>query len=82
MEQCEGCYTFIKAKDLGKIIESYCRLYYMVKNNFLKTCPCSLCLVKMICKDGCKDYLDTEKQYYDIDLADHLNVVVYGRINR
>ena len=73
MEQCEGCYTLIKGRELGKQMELFCKIYYMLKNDFLKVCPCSYCIVTTVCKDPCKDYLDTENLFHDIELSGHLN---------
>lgn len=58
-DNCEGCYTHITNGNLT------CR--YVVNDG---TCPCSICIIKVMCHDGCKDFDDyvdmiraTEEEY-------------------
>ena len=43
---CKGCLSYIEAS---------CSAFGA--NPYLKNCPCSYCLVKSVCVDGCKEYL-------------------------
>jgi len=51
MEYCKGCYCE----------DNYCELLYMFidKLTDFGVCPCSICLVKVICTNayGCEDYV-------------------------
>lgn len=53
-ENCVGCLlrTSQKYED-GQIYEA-CKLNPVNKNN--EACPCSLCLIKTMCKHGCDEY--------------------------
>jgi hypothetical protein len=53
--QCEGCYSFIMIKE--KNDEDVCT--YNTEN--LGDCPCSNCLIKCMCSDGCEEYCSWTK---------------------
>ncbi len=42
MENCKGCYT-----------EDMCAY-----TGYSETCPCIMCLIKVVCKKSCKERLD------------------------
>ncbi len=58
---CEGCLTKEVCEDGGKP-------YYKEKYNI--KCPCGMCLIKVICKDPCEDYLDFDVEIHNCSLED------------
>ncbi len=57
---CPGCATYVK---VGRIIRDTINAPQCVINPYHKrrTCPCSKCLIKMICEETCdklEDYRD------------------------
>jgi hypothetical protein len=48
---CEGCLSHIYFLEKGEVI--YCTLK---EYNDEGQCPCSRCIVKMICEHACNDY--------------------------
>lgn len=54
-EDCEGCLTIDRCQDEGN---PYYRGKYNIK------CPCTICLVKVVCGTPCEDYMAFEAEIY------------------
>lgn len=74
-KSCEGCGSAVNARKSG-MNPGGCVLFSMqerddhIKQN-IDQCPCNKCLVKMMCVDGCDDYINfsdhiliTSKRHY------------------
>jgi len=59
---CNGCFCSALAKASGTDLNLVCHgkptSYY---KDMLTVCPCSDCLVKMVCQDPCKKYKSYKK---------------------
>ena len=51
-KNCEGCYAYIQAKEDDNLKGLVCDLISSYKN---KICPCSICIIKVICDTCCKE---------------------------
>ncbi len=51
-DSCKGCYIY--ENNIHGCSTSY--------SSNVTNCPCQNCIVKMICKMGCQDYKDCEKE--------------------
>lgn len=47
--ECEGCLSYRKNCEIRRLEH----LYGMYD---IKKCPCSICLLKVICQDACEEY--------------------------
>lgn len=59
---CEGCRSY------AGIDSMYCS--YMKFNQNSK-CPCTLCIVKMVCLKACQDWKQFKKRSYELDKISH-----------
>jgi hypothetical protein len=51
LDHCQTCSTYVFSKDL--FIEELCTIHILFGSEKLKPCPCSECIVKMMCTDQC-----------------------------
>jgi len=56
-----------------KSCQSCTSSYYcdFVMNNTTKTCPCKICLLKMICTDSCKLFEDAYEDIFNFKPSPH-----------
>ena len=57
---CEGCYSYEEGDEIIN-----CEI---APSNNISKCPCSRCLIKVMCKVGCDDF----ENYYDKFLKDRV----------
>jgi len=57
-EHCKGCVSYLIAEYINSISTSASRFRICgyAKNNKDGKCPCSACVVKVMCVDPCDDY--------------------------
>jgi len=72
---CKGCYTLSYVYLYGPKLECT-----YVRYNKDGQCPCTKCIVKMICQQGCPEY-DTYKRRFNSRL-EALNLRLNGGVNR
>lgn len=51
MNYCEGCFSYIYSTDTGEML---CCMFKVFNDE--GQCPCTLCVVKMMCENACNDY--------------------------
>lgn len=75
MENCDGC--------LIKCTHYKAYSYKLISKPVLIKCPCSKCLVKMVCLEGCEDFDKYSKmtigEIRDLEAASKLIGHIYTR---
>lgn len=51
MDYCDGCFSYVYSVSRGKIL--YCSFK---EYNEEGQCPCTTCVVKVMCEHACNDY--------------------------
>ena len=53
-DYCDGCFSKHSHRKHGVLIQPCCNMGYNDKGQ----CPCTLCIVKMMCDSSCDDYFN------------------------
>lgn len=53
MKYCEGCCS----REPGCVVMIHIEYTIEKKGVMLNECPCSICLIKVVCRSACEDYL-------------------------
>jgi len=61
MSDCEGCFMFRRE---GRIMFKKNKSCDVITAGKEKNCPCRSCLVKVMCENSCKEYIDYIDQVY------------------
>ena len=54
--ECEGCYSYNSETEM---CEGPRPSHPHIELHLMDSCPCSICLIKIMCERACKDFIDT-----------------------
>lgn len=57
--ECKGCLSFRSHRSLG----NQCGDEAILHLSETEQCPCSICLVKVLCTNGCKEFQEYKRLY-------------------
>lgn len=59
-EECQGCATYYEKNKEG-YGNSIC--FYSTTNSYSEVCPCSICIIKPMCKKACEPYMSFQRKF-------------------